>query len=90
MISTVEARLINLHKPLWNSCIDGFGNHDPGKGRYQQAKSDWDVIHPGRYFASKCKGIPSKKSLILSNIKKMLKMVIFHQTNISIKWIKVY
>jgi hypothetical protein len=31
-----------------DAAVDGFGNHDPGKGRYKQARSDWDVIHPGR------------------------------------------
>jgi hypothetical protein len=56
MISTIEAALIKLNMPLWNTVVDGFGNHDPGKGRYEQAKSDWDVIHPGRAWAEKCKG----------------------------------
>lgn len=54
--------------PLWNVAIDGFGNHDPGKGRYEQAKSDWDVIHPGRTWAARCNGIPKAESIILDNI----------------------
>lgn len=33
MIGTVEAALIRTYTPVWNSVIDGFGNHDPGKGR---------------------------------------------------------
>ncbi len=57
LISTVEAALIRHYKPIWNSQIDGFGNHDPGKGRYNQAKSEWDVLHPGRPWAEKCSGI---------------------------------
>ncbi len=56
MIGTIEAALIKLNKPLWNMAVDGFGNHDPGSGRYEQARSDWDVIHPGRKWAEKCKG----------------------------------
>jgi hypothetical protein len=52
----VEASLIRKFQPLWNSIIDGFGNHDPGKGRYNQAKSGWDVLHPGRNWAEKCMG----------------------------------
>ncbi|MEN0004506.1 MAG: Eco29kI family restriction endonuclease [Bacteroidota bacterium] len=56
LIGTVEAALIRYHKPIWNTEIDGFGNHDPGKGRYNQAKSEWDVIHPGRPWADKCLG----------------------------------
>jgi len=68
MISTIEAALIKLTQPLWNVAIDGFGNHDPGKGRYEQAKSDWDVIHPGRTWAERCNGIPKAESIILANI----------------------
>ena len=56
MIGTVEAALIRTYTPVWNSVIDGFGNHDPGKGRYNQARSDWDVLHPGRPWADRCKG----------------------------------
>lgn len=56
MIGTVEAALIRYYTPVWNSCIDGFGNHDPGSGRYNQARSDWDVLHPGREWADKCVG----------------------------------
>lgn len=59
LIGTVEAALIRAYKPLWNSVIDGFGNHDPGKGRYNQAKSDWDVLHAGRPWAEKCLGTAS-------------------------------
>lgn len=57
LIGTVEAALIRHYMPLWNSCIDGFGNHDPGSGRYNQAKSDWDVLHPGREWADRCIGV---------------------------------
>ncbi len=56
MISTVEAAMTRKYNPLWNSQIDGFGNHDPGKGRYEQAKSEWDVLHPGREWANRLKG----------------------------------
>ncbi|MEZ5493022.1 MAG: Eco29kI family restriction endonuclease [Pseudomonadales bacterium] len=68
MISTIEASLIKLNRPLWNTAVDGFGNHDPGSGRYEQAKSDWDVIHSGRGWAEKCNGKPKAKSVILRNI----------------------
>lgn len=64
LIGTVEAALIRLYKPIWNYAIDGFGNHDPGKGRYQQAKSDWDILHPGREWAEKCKGLTKPFELI--------------------------
>jgi hypothetical protein len=64
MIGTIEAALIKLTQPLWNAALDGFGNHDPGKGRYEQAKSDWDVIHPGRVWAERCNGIPKERSVV--------------------------
>jgi len=65
MIGTLEAALIKWKRPLWNSHLDGFGNHTPGAGRFDQAKSDWDVVHPGRPWAKKCKGkTPSRETLI--------------------------
>lgn len=56
LIGSVEAALIRYYTPVWNSSIDGFGNHDPGRGRYNQAKSEWDILHPGRRWAYKCQG----------------------------------
>ena len=73
MISTIEAALIKLNKPLWNTAVDGFGNHDPGSGRYEQARSDWDVIHEGRTWAKKCNGKHNEKSTIVSKIRQHLK-----------------
>ncbi len=48
LIGAIEASLISRYSPLWNRNIDGFGNHDPGRGRYNQARSEWDILHPGR------------------------------------------
>lgn len=56
MIGTVEAALIRYYTPIWNNMIDGFGNHDPGSGRYEQAVSDWDILHPGRAWAARLNG----------------------------------
>lgn len=50
-----ESLLIEMFSPIWNLVIDGFGNHDPGSGRYNQMKSPWDEIHPGRPWAEKCR-----------------------------------
>ena len=52
-IPLAESLLIEMLSPLWNRKIDGFGNHDPRKGRYNQQKSLWDTIHPGRPWAEK-------------------------------------
>lgn len=73
MISTVEAALIKLTRPLWNVVVDGFGNHDPGSGRYEQARSDWDVIHQGRPWAEKCNGTPAIQRRITTAIDSHLK-----------------
>ncbi|MBI5659420.1 MAG: Eco29kI family restriction endonuclease [Nitrosomonadales bacterium] len=75
MIGAIEAALIKLNRPLWNTAVDGFGNHDPGSGRYEQAKSDWDVIHPGRTWAEKCNGAHANENDILSKIKNHLKNI---------------
>lgn len=50
-----ESLLIARYAPVWNSVVDGFGNHDPGAGRYQGYCPRWDVLHPGRAWAAKCK-----------------------------------
>lgn len=50
-----ESLLIEITKPLWNIILDGFGNHDPGSGRYNQQISTWDTLHPGRDWAQKLK-----------------------------------
>jgi hypothetical protein len=55
---------------FWNSYIDGFGNHDPGKGRYNQAKSEWDVLHKGRKWADKLQGQAPLMESILEKIQK--------------------
>ena len=73
MISTIEAALIKMNMPLWNTAVDGFGNHNPGSGRYEQAKSDWDVIHEGRAWANKCNGSHAEKNDIVSKIRLHLK-----------------
>lgn len=49
-----EQLAIASFSPIWNQLIDGFGNHDPGSGRYKQARSKWDVLHPGRSWAERC------------------------------------
>lgn len=48
-----ESLLIQTFSPVWNTLVDGFGNHDPGSGRYQQRRSSWDILHPGRSWAEK-------------------------------------
>ena len=57
---------------MWNRCIDGFGNHDPGKGRYQQQKSPWDCIHQGREWADKLKPNATPAADLLEKIREIV------------------
>ncbi len=52
-IPLAETLLIAKYSPIWNLVVEGFGNHDPGKGRGNQQKSRWDMLHPGRRWAEK-------------------------------------
>ncbi|MDX2285089.1 MAG: Eco29kI family restriction endonuclease [Bacteroidia bacterium] len=52
-IPLAESMLISKYRPIWNNLLDGFGNHDPGQGRTGQKISPWDLVHPGRPWASK-------------------------------------
>lgn len=49
-----ESLLIARFRPIWNRALDGFGNHDPGKGRYNGMRPLWDHLHPGRGWATRC------------------------------------
>jgi len=49
-----ESLLIARFRPVWNIALDGFGNHDPGKGRYSGLRPLWDHLHPGREWAYRC------------------------------------
>lgn len=52
-ITLAERFLIEHYKPVWNVCLEGFGDHDPGKGRRDSQRSWWDALHPGRSWAHK-------------------------------------
>jgi len=53
-ITLGEAFLIQKFQPLWNQVVEGFGNHDPGAGRYVGKRPLWDELHPGRSWAPRC------------------------------------
>jgi len=61
-IGLAESLLIERYRPLWNVVVDGFGNHDPGSGRHQGKRPNWDTLHPGRSWASRLQ--PSTLSLV--------------------------
>jgi hypothetical protein len=70
-----ESLLIENFSPIWNKLIDGFGNHDPGKGRYNQQKSRWDLIHPGRFWAYKCQNRTESADDIIKDIREYLNSI---------------
>ena len=63
-IPLAEAVLIDVFRPVWNKLVDGFGNHDPGKGRYNQQRSPWDTLHRGRTWADRLPPGKSEKVLL--------------------------
>ncbi|MFD2257247.1 Eco29kI family restriction endonuclease [Luteolibacter algae] len=68
-----ESLLIQRHRPIWNSLIDGFGNHTPGKGRFAGARPSWDTLHPGRHWAEKCAPSRLSEEQILHHIEQYWK-----------------
>jgi hypothetical protein len=65
-IALAERFLIEHFRPLWNVVLDGFGNHDPGKGRTAMKRPRWDILHPGRPWAKKLTAAETEKDLLLS------------------------
>ena len=72
LVIPVEAEMIRRYAPLWNTVIDGFGNHDPGSGRYDQAKSEWDVLHPGRPWAARLRGASPSLKQVMDKVRQVL------------------
>jgi len=72
-----EALLIAKFSPVWNALIDGFGNHDPGGGRYNGMRPRWDVLHPGRAWADKCKQRPETDADIQQDVETYLRNAVF-------------
>jgi len=64
-ITLAERFLIEHFRPLWNVVVDGFGNHDPGKGRTAMRRPRWDIIHPGRPWAGKLAAAETENDLLV-------------------------
>ncbi len=62
-----ESLIIARFTPVWNSLIDGFGNHNPGKGRHAGMRPRWDVLHPGRGWALSLTDRPENQAHILQD-----------------------
>ena len=68
-----ENLMISKFSPIWNAIVDGFGNHTPGRGRFGQMRSRWDVLHPGRDWAEKCKVRPETAETIVAEVEAYLR-----------------
>lgn len=69
MIAAVEAALIAEKTPLWNSVVDGFGNHAPGVKRKDGRLPAWDTLHPGRGWTAQMVGERPETKDILRRVK---------------------
>lgn len=68
-ITLAERFLISHYRPIWNTVIDGFGNHDPGRGRRGMRRPRWDILHPGRAWAARLEAAETPEA-VLSAIEK--------------------
>lgn len=68
-----ESAMIRRHTPVWNALLDGFGNHDPGKGRINGVRSKWDTLHPGRPWAGKFPLNPESPAAVAQEVTEYLR-----------------
>jgi hypothetical protein len=67
-IPLAESMLIEQFKPVWNHILEGFGNHNPGKGRQRGKMPPWDCVHLGREWATHLKPCANSKDELLRRI----------------------
>ncbi|HDS1095122.1 MULTISPECIES: Eco29kI family restriction endonuclease [Stenotrophomonas] len=70
-----ESLIISRFTPVWNSLIDGFGNHNPGKGRHAGMRPRWDVLHPGREWAQRLAERPESPSRVAEDATTYLRIL---------------
>ncbi len=63
-ITLAERFLVEHFQPVWNVAIDGFGNHDPGAGRRAMKRPLWDILHPGRPWATRLNAETSVEEIL--------------------------
>lgn len=68
-----ETLLIDMFSPVWNQVAEGFGNNDPGAGRHAGKRSPWDVLHPGRTWAKRCRPHPKSRDELVREVRAFLK-----------------
>ena len=73
LIAPVESALIRRYRPLWNANIlSGFGIHTPGQGRFEQRRSRWDILHPGRSWASRMQNLAASQEDIIADVRRFI------------------
>ncbi len=70
-----ESLIISRFTPVWNSLIDGFGNHNPGKGRHAGMRPRWDVLHPGREWAKNLSDRPESQARVAEDAATYLRVL---------------
>ena len=68
-LGLTEEILISQYRPLWNF-IRGFGNHDQGRTRNAQQRSQWDTLHPGRPWAAQQQELSGGRDAVLAAIQR--------------------
>lgn len=68
-----ESLLIAKFNPVWNKLVDGFGNHNPGKGRLKGQMPRWDALHPGRPWAGRLEARSETAGQIATEVKDYLR-----------------
>jgi hypothetical protein len=63
-VTLAEHFLLSRYRPIWNSLVDGFGNHDPGSGRSAMRRPRWDILHPGRPWAARLAAAESPSEVL--------------------------
>lgn len=71
-IPLAESLLIEKFQPVRNRVLDGFGNHNPGAGRYQQQRSPWDALHEGRDWADRLRPCAYTQEQLEARVKEYL------------------
>lgn len=71
-IPLAESMLIERFRPVWNIILDGFGNHDPGKGRYNGMMPQWDCLHPGRAWATRLQPCSQNSDQLVEKVNSFL------------------
>ncbi len=63
-IRLAEQILVQKFRPVWNTVVDGFGNHPPGRGRRNMRRPRWDIVHPGRSWADRLEPRENRETIV--------------------------